>query len=98
MNGRLLRLANRDWSAVAPYWIAGWLIGAAFCVLAQPFDTQDMRLFARTAYRLMVNGLSLLIMFGVLHTLYQNCPTQTVCKTTDPIGSRVQACSQSMPT
>ncbi len=66
MIGGLKQLARREWQGELGYWLMGWLLASLICVVARPFDTDQLGLISAIGYWLLINGIAVAIMFGVL--------------------------------
>jgi hypothetical protein len=58
--------ALREWQGALRYWVFGWLLSCLICVIARPFETDQLGVINAVGYWLLINGIAVVIMFGVL--------------------------------
>ena len=66
MTGEIKQMALREWRGALGYWAVGWLLATLICVVARPFDTNQLRFVSAIGYWLLINGIAVAVMFGVL--------------------------------
>ena len=59
-------MALREWHGALRFWVFGWLLASLICVVARPFYTDQLSLVSAVGYWLLINGMAVIIMFGVL--------------------------------
>jgi hypothetical protein len=64
--GVIKQVALREWHNGLRYWVMGWLLASLICVVARPFNTDELGILSGVGYWLLINGLAVFIMFGVL--------------------------------
>ena len=64
MTSWIKQTALREWRGALRYWVMGWLLSCLICVVARPFQTDQLGFIIAVGYWLLINGIAVIILRG----------------------------------